>query len=53
MIWHLEFYRKLSDAEKLIVQELIVAEADTEGMVNYSTKLRKGALFLDKEAGFF
>ncbi len=53
MIWHLEFYRELSDDEKMLIRELIVAEADTEGMVNYSTRLRKGALFLDKKAGFF
>jgi len=24
-----------------------------EGMVSYATRLRKGALFLDKKAGFF
>jgi len=53
MIWHLEFYRKLSDLEKESVKELIAAEADAEGMVSYVTRLRKGALFLDKKAGFF
>ena len=52
MIWHLEFYRQLSDTEKLSVKELIAAETDAEGMVSYFTRLRKGALFLDKKAGF-
>ena len=30
---------------------LVAGEADAEGMVTYYTKVRKGALFLDLEAG--
>ena len=52
ILWHLEFYRDLSEFEKAQVKELITAEVDSEGMVSYSTKVRKGALFLDKKAGF-
>jgi SAM-dependent methyltransferase len=53
ILWHLEFYRDLSDSEKQAVQELVVAEADREGLVTYSTKVRKGVIFLDKKAGLF
>ncbi len=53
IIWHLEFYRRLSDAEKASVKALIAVEADAEDMVSYETRLRKGALFLDKKDGFF
>jgi len=51
LIWHLEFYRSLSKIEKNMVNNLVAEEADTEGMVTYYTKVRKGALFLDLEAG--
>ena len=51
MIWHLEFYRPLTDIEKNRVTDLVALEADAEGMVTYYTKVRKGALFLDLEAG--
>ena len=51
MIWHLEFYRSLTDIEKKRVNDLVAGEADAEGMVTYYTKVRKGALFLDLEAG--
>ncbi len=52
IIWHLEFYRKLTASEKIAVQKLVTSEADSDGMVTYYTKVRKGALFLDKHAGF-
>ncbi|MBN2808210.1 MAG: class I SAM-dependent methyltransferase [Deltaproteobacteria bacterium] len=51
LIWHLEFYRSLSDAEKKKVYDLTALEADSQGMVTYLTRVRKGALFLDLEAG--
>jgi SAM-dependent methyltransferase len=51
MIWHLEFYRSITDIEKNRVNDLVAGEADAEGMVTYYTKVRKGALFLDLEAG--
>ena len=51
MIWHLEFYRSLSEIEKKRVNDLVAHEADAKGMVTYFTKVRKGALFLDLEAG--
>jgi len=51
MVWHLEFYRPLSEIEKKLVNDLVALEADSKGMVTYYTKVRKGALFLDKEAG--
>ena len=52
IIWHLEFYRELTASEKTAVQELVATKADSDGMVTYYTKVRKGALFLDKHAGF-
>ena len=51
MIWHLEFYRSLSNIEKGKVNEMVALEADADGMVTYYTRVRKGALFLDLEAG--
>ncbi|MCK5680398.1 hypothetical protein KAI46_06255, partial [bacterium] len=52
MIWHLEFYRELSELEKSKILELVSAEADIDGLVTYYTRVRKGAIFLDKKAGF-
>ncbi len=52
IVWHLEFYRELTVVEKISVQKLVASEADSDGMVTYYTKVRKGALFLDKNAGF-
>jgi len=51
MVWHLEFYRSLSDIEKKQVNDLVAQEVDSQGMVTYFTKVRKGALFLDLETG--
>ncbi len=52
IVWHLEFYRGLTGPEKIAVRKLVTAEADSDGMVTYFTKVRKGAIFLDKNAGF-
>lgn len=51
IVWHLEFYRVLTASERIAVRRVVTSEADSDGMVTYSTKVRKGALFLDKDAG--
>ncbi|HDS16729.1 MAG TPA: class I SAM-dependent methyltransferase [Proteobacteria bacterium] len=51
IIWHLEFQRSLSSDERQMVYERIAREVDDKGMVKYQTRVRKGALFLDLEAG--
>jgi len=52
IVWHLEFYRELTVSEKIAVRKLVASEADSDGMVTYFTRVRKGALFLDKKSGF-
>ncbi len=50
-IWHLEFYRPLSGEEKAMVSDYLRPLADGEGMISYETRVRKGFLILDQEAG--
>jgi hypothetical protein len=51
IIWHLEFYRDLELPEKQRVNEIIAAQADASGRVTYRTRVRKGILLLDLDAG--
>ncbi len=50
-LWHLEFYRPLIAAEKELVRKYLVEQADEKGMVSYETRVRKGFIILDQEAG--
>lgn len=50
-LWHLEFYRPLSVDEKEMVRNYLLEQADEKGMISYETKVRKGFIILDKEAG--
>ncbi|MEA2108674.1 MAG: class I SAM-dependent methyltransferase [Pseudomonadota bacterium] len=50
-LWHLEFYRPLSETEKGMVRDYLSPLADDQGMVYYETKVRKGFIILDQKAG--
>ncbi|MBN2333078.1 MAG: class I SAM-dependent methyltransferase [Deltaproteobacteria bacterium] len=50
-IWHLEFQRSLTGAEKDAVSAYISSFGDSQGMVSYDTRVRKGCLILDKQVG--
>jgi SAM-dependent methyltransferase len=49
-LWHLEFYRPLSEAEKELVRRYLLEQADEQGMVSYETRVRKGFVILDQAA---
>ncbi len=51
IVWHLEFYRDLTPEERDRVAGLVAEEADASGRVTYYTRVRKGILLLDLEAG--
>ncbi len=50
-LWHLEFYRPLSTAEKGLVRKYLLEQADESGVVSYETRVRKGFVILDQAAG--
>ncbi|MBN2233188.1 MAG: class I SAM-dependent methyltransferase [Deltaproteobacteria bacterium] len=51
VIWHLEFYRPLTADEKERVKAYLTPFAAADGQVRYNTRVRKGTLLLDKQAG--
>jgi len=50
-LWHLEFYRPLTPAEKEMVHNYLLEQVDKQGMVSYKTRVRKGCIILDQKAG--